>query len=93
VWFDGAFLACSLGVLRRRCGNSATDRTGRAATQIAAGTAALIAFGAGASPALAVAFSAGALGVITGAATLLAATAWPIGNALWRKLRSASRRR
>ena len=64
-----------------------------AATQIAAGTAALIASGTGASRALAVAISVGALGVLTGAATLFAATAWPIGNALWRQLRSASRPR
>lgn len=63
-----------------------------AATQIAAGAAALIASGAGASPALAAAISVGALGVLTGAATLLAAIAWPTGKAVWRNLRSASRR-
>lgn len=63
-----------------------------AATQIAAGAAALIASGAGASPALAAAISVGALGVLTGAATLLAAIAWPTGKAVWRDLRSASRR-
>jgi hypothetical protein len=61
-----------------------------AATQIAAGTAALIASGAGASRALAVAISVGALGVLTGAATLLIAIAWPIGKAVWRNLRRAS---
>ncbi|HEY3461878.1 MAG TPA: lysylphosphatidylglycerol synthase domain-containing protein [Gaiellaceae bacterium] len=61
-----------------------------AATQIAAGTAALIAAGAGASPALAVAISVGALGVLTGVATLLSAIAWPIGKAVWRNLRRAS---
>jgi len=64
-----------------------------AATQIGAGTAALIASGAGASRALAVAISVGALGVLTGAATFLFATAWPIGDAVSRKLRSASVRR
>lgn len=63
-----------------------------AATQIAAGAAALIASGAGASRALAVAISVGALGVLTGATTLLVATAWPIGKAVWRNLRSASTR-
>jgi len=63
-----------------------------AATQIAAGTAALIASGAGAPSALAVAISVGALGVLTGAATMLVATAWPIGTTVWRKLRSASKR-
>lgn len=63
-----------------------------AATQIAGGAAALIASGAGASPALAAAISVGALGVLTGAATLLAAIAWPTGKAVWRDLRSASRR-
>jgi uncharacterized membrane protein YbhN (UPF0104 family) len=54
-----------------------------AATQVAAGTAALIASGAGASQALAVALSVGALGVLTGAATLLFAIAWRTGTALW----------
>ena len=63
-----------------------------AATQIAGGAAALIASGAGASPALAAAISVGALGVLTGAATLLAAIAWPTGKAVCRDLRSASRR-
>jgi hypothetical protein len=61
-----------------------------AATQIAAGAAALIASGAGASRALAVALSVGALGVLTGTATLLVATAWPIGKTVWRNLRRAS---
>jgi hypothetical protein len=61
-----------------------------AATHIAAGTAALIAAGAGASRALAVAISVGALGVLTGVATLLIAIAWPIGKAVWRNLRRAS---
>src|SRR6478672_7550863 len=42
-----------------------------AATQVAAGTAALIASGAGASQALAAAISVGALGVLTGGVTLL----------------------
>jgi len=56
-----------------------------AATQIGAGTAALIASGAGASRALAVAISVGALGVLTGAATFLVAAGWPVGNAVWRK--------
>jgi hypothetical protein len=63
-----------------------------AATQNAAGTAALIASGAGASRALAVAISVGALGVLTGAAILLVATAWPIGTAVSRILRSTSTR-
>src|SRR5690349_13895530 len=53
-----------------------------AATQVAAGTAALIASGAGASQALAAAISVGALGVLTGAATLLFAAAWRTGAAL-----------
>ena len=61
-----------------------------AATQIAAGTAALVASGAGASPALAAAISVGALGVLTGLATLLIAIAWPTGAAVWRNLRRAS---
>jgi Lysylphosphatidylglycerol synthase TM region len=54
-----------------------------AATQVGAGVAALIASGAGASQALAVAISVGALGVLTGAATLLFAVVWRAGAALW----------
>lgn len=61
-----------------------------AATQIAAGTAALIAFGAGASQALAAAISVGALGVLTGTATLLFAVVWRTMMGLWRNLRGAS---
>jgi hypothetical protein len=62
-----------------------------AATQIAGGAAALVASGAGASEALAAAISVGALGVLTGAATLLSALAWSTGAALWFKLMSAAR--
>jgi Lysylphosphatidylglycerol synthase TM region len=62
-----------------------------AATQVGAGAAALIASGAGTSEALAVAVSVGTLGVLTGAATLLFAIAWPTGTALWCKLQSAPR--
>lgn len=47
-----------------------------AATQIGGGAAALIAAGAGPSQALAVAISVGALGVLTGTATLLFAVVW-----------------
>ena len=47
-----------------------------AATQVGASTAALIASGVGASQALGVAVSAGALGVFSGAAILLFAIAW-----------------
>jgi hypothetical protein len=61
-----------------------------AATQVAAGTAALIASGAGASQALAAAISVGALGVLTGAATLLFAAAWRTGATLWCNLQRAS---
>jgi len=53
-----------------------------AATQIGAGAAALIASGIGASQALAVAVSVGALGVLSGAAVLLAAIAWGSGLSL-----------
>jgi Lysylphosphatidylglycerol synthase TM region len=60
-----------------------------AATQVAAGTAALIASGAGASQALAAAISVGALGVLTGAATLLFAAAWRTGAGLWCNLQRA----
>jgi hypothetical protein len=63
-----------------------------AAAQVGAGAAALIASGAGASQALAVALSVGALGVLTGAATLLFAVAWRSGTALWCNLRRASAR-
>jgi uncharacterized membrane protein YbhN (UPF0104 family) len=64
-----------------------------AATQVAAGAAALIASGVGASQALAAAISIGALGVVTGAATLLFAVAWRTGAALWCNLYGASGRR
>jgi Lysylphosphatidylglycerol synthase TM region len=64
-----------------------------AATQVAAGTAALIASGAGPSPALAAAISVGALGVLTGAATLLFAVAWRTGTAFWCNPHRASARR
>jgi hypothetical protein len=63
-----------------------------AATQIAGGAAALIASGAGTSPALAAAISVGALGVLTGAATLLVAIAWTAGKAAGGNLRRASTR-
>ena len=63
-----------------------------AATQVAAGTAALIASGAGASQALAVSISVGALGVLTGATTLLFAVVWRTGTALWPKLQRPSAR-
>jgi len=53
-----------------------------AATQVGAGAAALIASGVGASQALAAAISVGALGVVTGAATLLFAVAWRTGSSL-----------
>jgi Lysylphosphatidylglycerol synthase TM region len=56
-----------------------------AATQVGAGAAALIASGAGASESLAVAISVGALGVLTGAATVLLAAAWPAATALRRR--------
>jgi hypothetical protein len=46
------------------------------ATQVDAGTAALIAAGVGASEALAVTLAGGALGVLTGAAIFLAAIVW-----------------
>lgn len=53
-----------------------------AATQVGAGAAALIASGVGASQALAVAVSVGALGILSGAATLLFAVAWRTGKSL-----------
>ena len=53
-----------------------------AATQIGAGAASLIASGVGASKALAVAVSVGALGVISGTAILLFAVAWRTGMSL-----------
>jgi hypothetical protein len=53
-----------------------------AATQIGAGAASLIASGVGASRALAVAVSVGALGVISGTAILLFAVAWRTGLSL-----------
>ena len=53
-----------------------------AATQVAAGAAALIASGVGGSQALAVAISVGALGVLTGAATFLFAVLWRTGTSL-----------
>jgi uncharacterized membrane protein YbhN (UPF0104 family) len=53
-----------------------------AATQAGAGTAALIASGVGASHALAVSISVGALGVFTGGAILLFAVAWSTGRSL-----------
>jgi hypothetical protein len=53
-----------------------------AATQIGAGAASLIASGVGASKALAVAVSVGALGVISGTAILLFAVAWRSGVSL-----------
>jgi Lysylphosphatidylglycerol synthase TM region len=49
-----------------------------AATQVGAGGAALIASGVGASQALGVAVSIGALGVFSGAAIFIVAAAWPI---------------
>jgi hypothetical protein len=53
-----------------------------AATQVGAGAAALMAAGVGASPAVAVALAAGALGVLAGAAAVLAAVAWRLTLAL-----------
>ena len=53
-----------------------------AATQVGAGGAALIAYGVGASKALSVAVSVGALGIFSGAAVLLLAVAWRTGLAL-----------
>jgi len=50
-----------------------------AATQIGAGATALIASGIGTSQALAAAVTIGALGVLSGAAVLLAAIAWRTG--------------
>jgi hypothetical protein len=53
-----------------------------AATQVGAGTAALIASGVGGSQALAVTVAVGALGVLTGAAIFLVAVVWRTGVAL-----------
>jgi hypothetical protein len=53
-----------------------------AATQVGAGAAALIASGVGSSQALAVTLAGGALGVLTGAAILLAAIVWRAGFSL-----------
>jgi hypothetical protein len=53
-----------------------------AATQIGAGATALIASGIGTSQALAAAVTVGALGVLSGAAVLLAAIAWRTGLSL-----------
>jgi uncharacterized membrane protein YbhN (UPF0104 family) len=53
-----------------------------AATQAAAGTAALVAAGVGGSPALAASVSVGALGVFAGGAVLLFAVAWRIARSL-----------
>jgi hypothetical protein len=53
-----------------------------AATQIGAGAAALIGSGIGTSQALAAAVTLGALGVLSGAAVLLAAIAWRTGLSL-----------
>jgi hypothetical protein len=55
------------------------------ATQVGAGTAALIATGVGGSQALSVAVSVGALGVFSGAAILLAALVWQGGRRLARR--------
>jgi uncharacterized membrane protein YbhN (UPF0104 family) len=52
------------------------------ATQVGAGTGALLASGVGGSQALSVAVSVGALGVISGTAILLAAIAWRTGLSL-----------
>ena len=62
-----------------------------AATQVGAGAAALIASGTGASQALAVAISVGALGVLTGAATLLFAVAWRTGMSLLTQIQPHTR--
>jgi uncharacterized membrane protein YbhN (UPF0104 family) len=61
-----------------------------AATQVGAGAAALIASGAVASQALAVAISVGALGVLAGAAILLLAVAWRTATGLWCNLQRPS---
>jgi uncharacterized membrane protein YbhN (UPF0104 family) len=53
-----------------------------AATQVGAGAAALIAAGVGGSQALAVSVAVGALGVLSGAAILLAAVVWRTGLSL-----------
>ncbi|MGB2876080.1 MAG: lysylphosphatidylglycerol synthase domain-containing protein [Gaiellaceae bacterium] len=53
-----------------------------AATQVGAGAAALMGSGVGASQALAVTVAVGALGVLTGAAILLAAVVWRTGLSL-----------
>jgi uncharacterized membrane protein YbhN (UPF0104 family) len=53
-----------------------------AATQVGAGTAALVAAGVGTSQALAAAISVGALGVFSGAAVLFLAFAWRTGQLL-----------
>jgi hypothetical protein len=53
-----------------------------AATQVGAGAAALIASGVGGSDALAVSVAVGTLGVLSGAAILLAAVAWRTGLSL-----------
>jgi Lysylphosphatidylglycerol synthase TM region len=53
-----------------------------AATQVGAGAAALIASGVGGSQALAVSVAVGTLGVLTGAAILLAAVVWRTGLSL-----------
>jgi lysylphosphatidylglycerol synthase-like protein len=53
-----------------------------AATQVGAGASALIASGVGGSQALAVTLAGGALGILTGAAILLAAIGWRAGRSL-----------
>jgi len=63
-----------------------------AATQVATGAGALVASGAGTSQALAVAISVGALGVLTGGATLLIAIAWRTGTGLCGYLQRTSAR-
>lgn len=55
-----------------------------AATQVGAGTAALIASGVGSSEALAASLAVGALGVLSGAAVLLAAVVWRTGLSITR---------
>jgi hypothetical protein len=54
-----------------------------AATQVGAGAAALIASGVGGSQALAVSIAVGLLGILSGAAILLAVVVWRTGLSLW----------
>ena len=68
--------------LRRRGGGGVADRSGRSCDSGGASGAALVASGIGASQALAVALSVGALGVLSGSAIFLVAVAWRSGRSL-----------